>query len=55
MLTSWKEPFGEEGGIVAQAAGTDRPQAQDEEADVRTYGMPSPDESDDEAEYDPNY
>ena len=38
-----------------QAAGTDRPQPEDEEADVRTYGMPGPDESDDEAEYDPNY
>ena len=42
-----------------QAAGVDSPQAQDEEAEVRTYGMPGPGETDDEAEYeteyDPNY
>ena len=42
-----------------QAAGVDSPQAQDEEAEVRTYGMPGPGETDDETEYeteyDPNY
>ena len=36
-------------------AGAEPSQPVDDEADVRTFGMPDPGEADDETEYDPNY
>jgi len=36
-------------------AGAGQSEAAEEEVDVRTFGMPGPDDADDETEYDPNY